>query len=566
MKARAALAMSLLLSSAGHAAVLRRALVVAFNGSDRAGTPALRFADDDGYRWRETLERLGIETTLLTTPDADTLRLENGRGAPVMVPSKKGLEAAVAALAEKTRLDHEAGDSVDVLFVYVGHGQTDEFGRAYLTLLDGQLDQRSLYEGVVDRLGADFVHLIVDACHAGGVVGSRGADPALLAELRAALSQEQLKARPNVGALFAESEEGETHEWSRLRAGIFSHAARSGLLGAADVNHDGFIAYSELDAFVASSIRGVKGARARLKLKTSAPVLDPNRSLSGPAPKGPVLKVPPDAAFSRLSIEDADGIRLADLNRQAGEQVTVVLPVRTAYWLRTASGDARVNASELGGTITLAAAEVSSRGGVEESFSRGLFAVPFGRGFFEGYQASTDGVPLTTQGDAVQVVAEAEAEPRFDGAWFGLGLGVGVPVSSAPLKASGVSAGISVAYRSDGPFYFSGRAQWTLASGTLNGASIHRVTVGALAGWRGSTLIAPFVEAGPQWVPTVVYRPVLTQGDFTGFGGRLAFGAEGSRSFLRGLRLALTGEVDAVIIDGVRQATFLPGVELSVTF
>jgi len=551
---------------AGEQAIVRRALIVAFNGSDRPGTPALRFADDDGYRWRETLERLGVETVLLAAPDADTLRLEGTRGEPVRVPSWQGLEAAVTSVAKKNRADRERGASVDVLVIYVGHGQTDETGRAYLTLLDGQLDQRALYESVVDRLEADFVHLLVDACHAGGVVGTRGADAALLEELKTALGREQLKARPKVGALFAESEEGETHEWSRIRAGIFSHAARSGLLGAADVNRDGFIAYSELDAFVAASIRGVKSVRARLRLKTSAPLLDSNRALTGPAPVGPTLRVPSSAGWSRLSVEDGDGVRLLDVNRQEGERVVLSLPPRVAYWLRTPTGEARVGAAELSGTFALAAAEIGTRGGVEESYSRGLFAMPFGQAFFEGYQASQDAAPLVAQGVAVHEELPASAPTRSDGAWFGLGLGVGVQVMGAPLNANGVSAGVSFAWRTDGPWYLGGRTGWTFASGTLDGASIHRLTAGALVGWRGWSSIAPFVELGPQWVPTLVFRVAQTQGDLTGFGGRLALGAQGSAAFLRGLRLALTLELDAVRRDGARPLATLAGVELSVTF
>jgi len=180
---RLALVVCLGWSVVASAEPVRRALVVAFNGSDRPDTPPLRYADDDGFRWRETFARLGIETTLLTVADADTALLEGERSAGLRPPSVKNLELAVAAMAERTRLDRAAGREVDVLFVYVGHGQTDAEGRAYLTLLDGRLDQRRLYDQVVDQFGADFVHLIIDACHAGGVVGSRGADAQLLEEL-----------------------------------------------------------------------------------------------------------------------------------------------------------------------------------------------------------------------------------------------------------------------------------------------------------------------------------------------------------------------------------------------
>jgi hypothetical protein len=125
---------------------------------------------------------------------------------------------------------------------------------------------------------------------------------------------------------------------------------------------------------------------------------------------------------------------------------------------------------------------------------------------------------------------------------------------------------VSLSWRSAGAVNVSGRAQWSLATGTLEGASIHRLAAGVLVGWRGWTRVAPFVEAGPQWVPTIVLRGGLVQGDLSGFGGRLAAGVLGSREFLRGLRVAVTLEVDAVQIDGGRKAAVLPGVELSMTF
>jgi hypothetical protein len=138
-------------------------------------------------------------------------------------------------------------------------------------------------------------------------------------------------------------------------------------------------------------------------------------------------------------------------------------------------------------------------------------------------------------------------------------------VTLAPLGAAGVSGGVSVSWRSDGRFYAGGRAQWTLGLGTLDNASIHRLAISATVGWRGWTKLAPFVELGPQWAPTLVVRRSL-QGDLTAFGGRLAVGVMGSRDFLRGLRFSVMADVDAVRIDGARRAVFLPGVELSVTF
>ncbi|WP_141332985.1 caspase family protein, partial [Myxococcus sp. AB025B] len=250
---------------------MRRALVVAYNGSDTPGMPPLRYADDDGVRWAETLRRLGVDVVLLTVPDAETAQAERERLADARLPTLTVLDETVDQLARRNAEDRAAGRTVDFLFIYVGHGRTGESGRAYLTLADGQLDQEGLYSRVVEKLDADYVHLLVDACHAAGVVGSRGGDPLVLRRLRRALEQEQLAGHPRVGAIFAESTEGETHEWSRIRAGVFSHAARSALLGGADVNGDGRVEYSELDAFVAAAIRGVKSPQARLAVRTFPP-------------------------------------------------------------------------------------------------------------------------------------------------------------------------------------------------------------------------------------------------------------------------------------------------------
>ncbi|MBL8951082.1 MAG: caspase family protein [Myxococcaceae bacterium] len=567
--ARWSLAVMAALSSspcAAAAAMRRYALVVAHNGSDQPGTPALKYADDDGYRWREALQRLGVQTTLLTVPDSDTARLESDRAPAAGPPTVAAVRAAVGLLGEQVRRDRAAGQTADALLVYVGHGQTTGSGQAYLTLTDGRLDQAGLY-ALVDGFGADYVHLIIDACHAGGVVGSRGADQALLDELKATLAQEQLKARPNVGALFAESEAGETHEWSRIRAGVFSHAARSGLLGAADVNNDGSIAYSELDAFVAAAIRGVKGGRSRLTLKTHAPALDVNRPLLGPVPAGPTLRVPEGRAFGRLSIEDTDGIRLADINRREGEVVSLALPPRAAYWLRSQAGEARVRAEDLARDgIALREAEVAERGGAQESYERGLFSIAFGRGFYEGYQASSDAPAVVFEAADGQGGPAGDEAGRLDGALLGVGVALGVSLNQAPLGLSGIAPGVSVSWRTSGWLYAGVRAQYVVATGVLEGATLHRPSAGALAGARGSTALAPFFEVEAHWAPLFAVRAGRPQGDWLAAGAQLAAGVAGSRTLLKGLRLAATLSIDAAQLDSQRRAVVMPGAELSVTF
>nr|BDT30723.1 caspase family protein [Myxococcus sp. MH1] len=537
---------------------VRRALVVAYNGSDTPGMPPLRYADDDGVRWAETLRRLGVDVVLLTVPDAETAQAERERLTDARLPTLTVLDETVDQLARRNAEDRAAGRAVDFLFIYVGHGRTGESGRAYLTLADGQLDQEGLYSRVVEKLDADYVHLLVDACHAAGVVGSRGGDPLVLRRLRRALEQEQLAGHPRVGAIFAESTEGETHEWSRIRAGVFSHAARSALLGGADVNGDGRVEYSELDAFVAAAIRGVKSPQARLAVRTFPPALSPSRALVGPAPDGPRLDLPPAPRGARISVEDTSGVRLVDAHQAAGEPLTLALPERAAYWLRTPGGEARVRRSDLrsGELPPSSPPEVASRGAAEESLLQGLFALPFGRDFYEGYVAST-GVPAVDFSTALSP-GEPSGVPRS------LGLEVGLTLGTPPLGGRGVARGLALSWRAPGPGLtrFGARATYALAPDAwADDATLQRMSVLAMAGLGGRGTLAPFAEVGAGWLMTVVDRPGRREGDALGLSARAAAGLRWKTGDFA-LRGTLGLDWDSVRVDGQRRGRWIPGVEL----
>ena len=537
---------------------VRRALVVAHNGSDAPGMPPLRYADDDGVRWAETLRRLGVEVVLLTVPDADTAETE--RLAGVRAPTLAARDEAVSTLARRNTADRAAGRTVDFLFIYVGHGRTGDAGRAYLTLADGQLDQEGLYGRVVERLAADYVHLLVDACHAAGVVGSRGGDPLVLRRLRRALEQERLAGHPRVGAVFAESDEGETHEWSRLRAGVFSHAARSALLGGADVNADGRVEYSELDAFIASAIRGVKSPRARLAVRTFPPALDPSRALVGPAPEGPRLKLPASPVGARISVEDTLGVRLADAHRTAGEPLVLALPEREAYWLRLPGGEARVRRADLDASRLPEPGppEVARRGAAEESLHQGLFALPFGRDFYEGYVTSA-GVP------AVDFAVPTVADPEPAAMSRALGLDVGLTLGASPLDGRGVARGLALTWRRPGPgglLRWGVRGSYALAPDAwVDAATLQRASVVALGGVSGRGTLAPFAEVGAGWMLLVVNKPGRSEGDAAGLTARTAAGLRWKAGDFA-LRGAVGLDLDGVRVDGRRRWNWAPGVEL----
>ncbi|OJT25649.1 hypothetical protein BO221_07255 [Archangium sp. Cb G35] len=507
--------------SAPGAPGVRRALVIAHNGSDDARLKPLRYADDDGVLWAEMLQRLGVETTLLVDPDESTRQSRRPVLAGARTPTPQEVAREVARLRATHLAEREAGRETDVLVIYVGHGNTDEAGRSYFTLAGGRLDRSSFYAQVVDALAADYVHVIVDACRASGVVGRRGqADAAVLEELQGMLEREQLAARPHVGALFAESDNGETHEWSGIRAGVFSHVARSGLMGGADVNADGMVEYSELGAFITAALKGVESMPSRLTVYTFAPVGAPRRPMVGPAPQGPLLVLPAHLEDTRLSIEDEAGLRLADVRRVDGQSVELHLPERKVYWVRTPTREARVERSQLGERslrFQPREAPLVVRGPIEEALLQGLFSIPMDRPFYEQYVTSEGLVPVDFSG--WRAPRPMHREP---GGWEW-----GVGVYRAPLEQSLLATGPSVAWRSAtlGSGYYGLRSAYALTPFARSDVRLHRLTVQALGGLvQEMGPVSGFMEAAAGWALVGLTYPEGTQGDPKVFAGHLALG------------------------------------------
>ncbi|RKH54992.1 caspase family protein [Corallococcus llansteffanensis] len=536
---------------------VRRALVIAHNGSDDPALAPLRYADDDGVLWAETLKRLGVDTTLLVDPDESTREAGSLMLKAARAPTREAVEQAVKRLQAASLADHAAGRQVDVLIVYVGHGNTDDAGRAYFTLADARLDRTSLYSEVVDPLGADYVHVIADACRASGVVGRRGGTPdaALLAELRGVLAREQLASRPNVGALFAESDDGETHEWSRIRAGVFSHVARSGLLGGADINGDGQVEYSELAAFVAASLHGVKGMPARLSVNAFAPTAAPRRPLVGPAPEGPSVTFPAGFEYARLSVEDADGQRLVDVRRSPQQWTQILLPPRDVYWVRAPDAEARVTLAQLSaGTPEFHPRELQERGPAEEALRQGLFAVPLDRSFYDEYVVAAGLVPVDFT--AFQPSTVGGLMPRLSapssatGSAWELGLGAG----RSPLGLASFATGPSLSWRTPSAsmhlLYYGARGAYGVTPlASRDGIRLHRFTLEGLVGLQNPARTPLFAEVGVGWGVLGLTAPGFRQADPLLLTSHVAAGITGR---LAGMKLRLSAQVglDRVTANG----------------
>jgi hypothetical protein len=372
-----------------------RVLVIGFNGSPR-GTelPPLNYADDDAIHIAQLWRDLGGDVTVLTELDqASQRRMPEVRGSTKQ-PTTAVLTAAVARLRHAIAGDRARGLQTHVMVFYSGHGQRRPDGRAELTLLDGPLTQQALYEDVISALPADYVHLFVDACYAEAVVRPR----AVHAEVTEVTKQEAddfllshtLAQFPHVGAVVASTAGHETHEWEVYQGGVFTHQLISGLRGGADVNGDGRIEYSELFAFLTAANAGVPIPEVRLQVLARPPTVNPSVAIVhiGGLSTSARLVIPAGTVRGRAHVEDDTGRRLADLHPEPGSAITLVVPPDRTLFVRTHTSEAVTRVARGGVAVLRSSAFVPlaqrSRGAQSHALTRGLFALGFGRGFYQG--------------------------------------------------------------------------------------------------------------------------------------------------------------------------------------
>ena len=261
--------------------------------------PLLHFADDDAVAFYELFAGGSDSAHLLTLMDAETQGRYPQLTATARPPTLQDVRSAVAALARRIEASHAQGHRNIVYIFFSGHGAVEEGKGPTLALLDGGISHAFLYDEILGKLPADYVHLFVDACHAEAVVRPRDAAaiavPISAGEANALLVRSTLARFPHVGAIVAASNDAQAHEWDVLGQGVFTHELLSALRGAADVNHDGRIEYSEIYAFLGAANRGIDDTRARLSVVAHPPEIEQPRRRR--APVGAVSH--PDRAVAR---------------------------------------------------------------------------------------------------------------------------------------------------------------------------------------------------------------------------------------------------------------------------
>ena len=316
------------------------AIVIGNNAPPQYSPEALQplhYADDDAIRYDQLFSRFA-NTQLLVVADADTQKRYPDVAARSQLPTLENLRRIVADLAIQMKRDRERGDQPILYFAFSGHGARDDHGGAFLAMLDGPLTQDLLYE-LIGGLPTEFTHLIVDACNAGGVVGVRGgtgffaaegnthAAPTTPAEVEPILQATPLANHPNIGVILATTLGQESHEWSAIESGVFTHELLSGLSGAADVNGDLMIEYTEIQAFVASANRDIKDPRAAPQIIARPPA----RSLREPLVSLRALAgthiVRGDASkLGHFYVELENGQRYLDAHPDRGATISFAIP------------------------------------------------------------------------------------------------------------------------------------------------------------------------------------------------------------------------------------------------
>jgi hypothetical protein len=413
----AVLVLVLLAAVAPRAAAAGRevpyAIVIGNNAPPSSGTPEklapLRYADDDAVRYFQLFSRMA-DTRLLVVLDTQTQRRYPGLAAYTEPPTLANFDRVVAELAAKMAVDRQRGDRPVLYFAFSGHGARDEQGGAFLALVDGALTQQKLYDDVLARLPTVFTHLIVDACNAGGVVGVRGgffdreantqSAPATADDIKPILEATPLARYPHVGVILATTFGQESHEWSVIESGVFTHELLSGLLGAADVNADLRIEYTELQAFVAAANRNIKDPRAIPHVIARPPQVDQNVALvSLSALRGMRLVRGSASALGHFHIELDNGQRYLDAHLEPGASIALALPDATNAFLRTSTREASLppRGPVMLAALTLGENTSAPRGSIEASYQGALFSADYGRAYYQGYVDSIGAVGVRFQ-------------------------------------------------------------------------------------------------------------------------------------------------------------------------
>ncbi|MBC8070885.1 MAG: outer membrane beta-barrel protein, partial [Deltaproteobacteria bacterium] len=345
--------------------------------------------------------------------------------------TRRNLLARWAALGKRMQAAKDGGAVVELVIFYSGHGDVGPDGQGFLTLDDGKLTRADLFGELLASSVAQHNHILIDACRSEQFVLSRGrkqwksdqVEGGYGEAVKRYLDAHQLGAFPNTGVVLAHSVDQQTHEWERYRGGIFTHELVSGLRGGADLNGDGHIEYSELGAFVSAANSSVDDPRARLQVVVRPPANDERRPiLVHPALLGTRVLLFTGERADLWTVEDAQGVRIADVRRTGERPGYLRLPEGELSVVREQIGDdgsvreeTTIEADQggviLASGLVLSPTTQQARGAIDRALRAGLFATPYGPGYYAGYTDRTGILGVRDSAWNERMWAEASAAP-----------------------------------------------------------------------------------------------------------------------------------------------------------
>lgn len=414
----------------------RHAVIVGVNTPVSEGVSELAFADDDAVLTERLLAGAGIETELFVRLDEDSASLFSA--APIRsAPTREAVLAAFDRAFEAIARAKTEGRPTELYFFYSGHGDVED-GEGFVALADGRLSRTDLFERVLARSPADKNHVVIDACRSYFLVFPKGPGGRRAPHALGVTSSPERFA--NTGFVLSTSSDRDSHEWSRFRAGVFSHEVRSALYGGADIDRDGTISYAELGAFITVANGAIPNPRFRPDAIVRPPKTDDDPRVSPmfswPSADDVRVDVPPEASLGHVYLEDAVGVRLADAHPSDGQTLTLYAPASRPLFLR----GVRVNreyAIQRSSPVVLAMndaqdASVSEKGAVHLAFQQ-LFGEPVTAADVDSFAAQ----------QRIEVSVEPEATWRHDvktaAPWVAGGgavAGVGLWLGAAAVKSA----------------------------------------------------------------------------------------------------------------------------------
>ena len=385
----------------GHADTRTFALIVGNNtppGDQAESLAPLRYADDDAVRSYRFFKHLAAEARLFTVPDSETQSRYPHDTIRAELPTLSNLKRAADAFGRKIEMARHAGKKTVVYIFFSGHGGHTQNGEPTFLLSDGLMTQDVLYRDIVGRLNADFQHLFVDACYAEGVVGARGVfDREVDGQPITVTASDKKKMAgppetrfPGLGLVVSSSADKESHEWSKIESGVFTHELLSGLAGPADINRDGKIVYSELYAFISAANRGIRDTRGKIDVVVRPPNRNHNASIVDLSDMRDVSFLFGDPSSLRHFVVELDnGERYMEANLGSITYAHIALPGSGTAYLRTRDREATF---ELGkgllfdfGKLSFSSIDRHAKGSTETALSKGLFQAAYSVDYYHGF-------------------------------------------------------------------------------------------------------------------------------------------------------------------------------------